>query len=694
MKKFPVKIDLSTFFQDERKFVIILVDPEWKSVEYLQHRVEEIFDVRPVRFLTNDGLFIPPQESVEVVAYTESLKAYIPKHAIEESHRRSKHFAIPEIKENKDFAVTEERSIKKRKYYTLGTEVLNSSTPNQKKRSRRTPVTASSTLTSTAMPSTNDSQEITSTNEQDSGVKSLGEQESKHLKNQQNAGSETASVDSDLSDNQGTTCEGMELNAITKKKRKRPGKKSCSQQTISKEKTEQCVYSMTIGRPGEVPSSTLLSTSKSMDTDSHIYFDDSTIVATANSIKASKRTKAKPIQEQTKPRIIFKCKLNEKDIGKPLIFPLKVVNKNKKSRKPLIDIKENILLPPAHIENIIKEKAKQDLNKELDNNIAAVNSLINLESEGKECLENVNSMETENTQTEFTKNEIKNNTEISNDHTNFEKLCENTTNVSPNITLRLEDSSIRDNESKDIENVTPGENNKNITNSKDEKTANANNDGVTVENSKSTKETENANITNTESSRDDCSLNITQKENSIQSKNKKLGNKKNSTDDLESSSSTIDESCVIDLDDDDDDDEEDVIDLSDADENPNEESAAMNRSKNLSGTLNKSITKMSIKEMFPFCTPLDGTPKVGDVVVFKFNRKALGDKLDVSEFIAGKCEHVNRRTKVLKLAIIDARSENNIIPHQYAYNLDESLNTDKYMNIKVSELIDPKVLET
>ena len=74
MKKFPVKIDLSTFFEDERKYVIILVDPQWKNVEYLQRRVEEIFDVRPVRFLTIDNLFIPPQESIEVVEFTESLK--------------------------------------------------------------------------------------------------------------------------------------------------------------------------------------------------------------------------------------------------------------------------------------------------------------------------------------------------------------------------------------------------------------------------------------------------------------------------------------------------------------------------------------------------------------------------------------------------------------------------------------------
>ena len=74
MEKFVVKIDLSTFFEDERKHVLVLADPKWNNVEMLQNRVKQIFDVDSVQFLSSDGFFIPPLESIEVVKSLDIVK--------------------------------------------------------------------------------------------------------------------------------------------------------------------------------------------------------------------------------------------------------------------------------------------------------------------------------------------------------------------------------------------------------------------------------------------------------------------------------------------------------------------------------------------------------------------------------------------------------------------------------------------
>lgn len=74
MNKIGIKIDLSTFFDDERKMVFVMVDPNWENVECLQKRVEFLFDVDSVRFVNSDGFFLPPQESIEIVKFCSGLK--------------------------------------------------------------------------------------------------------------------------------------------------------------------------------------------------------------------------------------------------------------------------------------------------------------------------------------------------------------------------------------------------------------------------------------------------------------------------------------------------------------------------------------------------------------------------------------------------------------------------------------------
>ncbi|KAM7343017.1 coilin isoform 4-T4 [Cochliomyia hominivorax] len=100
MNKKAVKIDLSTFFDDERKMTFVLIDPNWKSVECLQKRIEYLFGVESVRFLS-DGYFLPPQESIEIVKFCNDLKAFVPKEILEE-RKKKKTKKTKNIEKSKD----------------------------------------------------------------------------------------------------------------------------------------------------------------------------------------------------------------------------------------------------------------------------------------------------------------------------------------------------------------------------------------------------------------------------------------------------------------------------------------------------------------------------------------------------------------------------------------------------------------
>ncbi|XP_036331929.1 coilin isoform X1 [Rhagoletis pomonella] len=656
MKKFPVKIDLSTFFEDERKFVIVLVDPLWKSVECLQHRVEEIFDVRPVHFLTDDNLFIPPQESIEVMEFTGSLnfsRAFIPKLALEESRRRrSKKF-------NPEPLPTEKESVKKRKYHTLATEILDVSIQNQTKKSKCTPLEASNVAT----PVSNESQEITSTNEQTCAFKQTTKIPPNDSPAELGARNRKTSNSDILKNRSYTDKEEEGLVSISKPKKKRSHKRE-----IETDGKRQNVNSETVQL--EICSSTFLTNSKSIGKNTHIYFDDSTIVESTTN-KQTNPVNTTSIRDKNKsPKVIFKCHLNN-DITKPLVFPLQVINRSRKARKPLIDIQENILLPPANIAILIENELAKPLNNDFEKNIlsntfvAAENSN-NVEAEGD--IENVNNMES-NDQLKSTKDDTNNNFELT------EKA-----EINASITSELEKTS-------DLESTTK-QAMEEIIHSSNESKEKADEKHISIAGENNQNRKSSANHTMTEPSGDESKsqkepanneAEIVQEESFV----KITAN----TTDASNNSLELEESCVIDLDDD-----EDVIDLSDADDQQQPFQMTPNTSR-LSETLNKSISAMSATEMLPFCTPLTSMPAVGDIVVFKFNRRSLEEKKDVSEYIACKCEHINRRTKVLKLAILDASLEKDIIPQHYVYNLDESLG-DRFMSIKFPEMLDAKVMQT
>ncbi|XP_011204845.2 coilin isoform X2 [Bactrocera dorsalis] len=664
MKKFPVKIDLSTFFEDERKYVIILVDPQWKNVEYLQRRVEEIFDVRPVRFLTIDNLFIPPQESIEVVEFTESLKAFIPKRALEESRRRSKQLK-PEtqaIVNNIEESI-EKNLVKKRKYYTLGMDIQGSSTPNQTKKSRHTPKIVNQSPENIIRKVSNESQEITSTNEQLSLLKGC---EQVHLNQSVEKKSICDGAKSlpSLVEKQSVTTNESKENSTSKRKRKRTHKESSAlSMDFEEEKTELTL------RP-EVPSSTFLNKSKSSNKSSHIYFEDSTIMESKSKNQEKKSiSKSMTNGKANTTKVSFKCKRSDAEFEKPVVFPLKYINKNNKPIKSIIDIQENILLQPANVDILCKAPVMNDTENQLEENVLSTtfNTTENKENE--------------------TINEITNITETAD---NFEP--ENNANIITNGLDHINCKLVRDSGTeKEIQNsntVKEIEDNNLKENSNCEGSINDEKDTITDVNSNG-KDKNATNQSQSEISYNECNLNKEVQETVSSIDKIKQTNITNSTStnmtEMSDYSQLMDESSVIDLDDDD----EVVIDLSDAEDQQKSMATSHGR---LSKSLNKSISTMSIDEMLDFCVPLTGVPELGDVIIFKFNRRISGAKIEESQFIACRCDHINRRTKALKLAVINASLENDVLPQKYKYSLDDTFEI-RFMNIKFTEMIDPKVLK-
>ncbi|SPP75234.1 coilin isoform X1 [Drosophila guanche] len=76
MEAFTMKIDLTNFFRDERQHALILIDSAWKNVEDVQHHIQNLFNLRNIRLLTNSGYFLPPKESLRVLTDADGLKAF------------------------------------------------------------------------------------------------------------------------------------------------------------------------------------------------------------------------------------------------------------------------------------------------------------------------------------------------------------------------------------------------------------------------------------------------------------------------------------------------------------------------------------------------------------------------------------------------------------------------------------------
>ncbi|XP_017087723.2 coilin [Drosophila bipectinata] len=76
MNNFSMKLDLSNFFKDQRSQALVLINAEWSNIKDVQDHIQSLFELRGISLLTEDGCFLPPRESIEVLRAAKGLKAF------------------------------------------------------------------------------------------------------------------------------------------------------------------------------------------------------------------------------------------------------------------------------------------------------------------------------------------------------------------------------------------------------------------------------------------------------------------------------------------------------------------------------------------------------------------------------------------------------------------------------------------
>ncbi|XP_016970175.2 coilin [Drosophila rhopaloa] len=71
-----MKVDLSNFFKDERRQSLVFIDSNWQNIKDLQDHIQSLFNLKDLNLLTTDGCFLPPRESIKVLKSAEGLKAF------------------------------------------------------------------------------------------------------------------------------------------------------------------------------------------------------------------------------------------------------------------------------------------------------------------------------------------------------------------------------------------------------------------------------------------------------------------------------------------------------------------------------------------------------------------------------------------------------------------------------------------
>lgn len=315
--KFRLKMDLSQFYDDERNLAYILVDPNWDQVACLQEHVQRLFDVPEVQFLTDDGVYIPLKESIDVIKSNDVLRAIIPQKSKKKKKKTS--FIEDSIEINGD----------KRK--CTDDVTLTSSTPNiQAKKKQRT----------------------SKKKEDDCSIKELEETIIKPI---QNTSAVSSTIDSnDL--NKAQLKNGQLEDTVKSRKRKRSRKNKKSLTDVDRDEKDSRLSSV----PVPISSSTLR-LSKSMSTPNssgakHVHFSDEepTLIGMNSKSKEGFVTYRCSLTHDCEARTIKAEKTNDSE-----------------PKKPIIQIHENIVLVPAPKLDMSTTKIDQeDSVIEVDDSIA------------------------------------------------------------------------------------------------------------------------------------------------------------------------------------------------------------------------------------------------------------------------------------------------------------------------------------
>ncbi|KAH8234159.1 hypothetical protein KR038_002645 [Drosophila bunnanda] len=95
-----------------------------------------------------------------------------------------------------------------------------------------------------------------------------------------------------------------------------------------------------------------------------------------------------------------------------------------------------------------------------------------------------------------------------------------------------------------------------------------------------------------------------------------------------------------------------------------------------------------IRDMLRSSIPLEDLPSRGDSILFKLLKVKGNPGLGSTDFIAGNCTYINRRSKVITLEVISCPSEFKRILRQYSSSLDESGDEIRCLNVNVKDLRD------
>ncbi|XP_075169982.1 coilin [Haematobia irritans] len=674
MSKFGVKIDLSTFFDDERKMVMVMVDVDsWKTVSDLQKRVEALFDI-DVGFL-HDGCYLPKDEPIEIVRFCKDLKAFVPKEKTNskkkkksKKHDEDETERIEEVFNQVDDEQYSE-SKKKRKYLSLGCDLTSSTPNNSSKRIKNSfaainatlrqggdKVNKSSEITSTSCENTpalpiqsssvfteNAIKQKTMENDKKSHTKSVLEEKSCNENSKtESPTNKTSSLDKssgDSSHNINANCDNSQYSTAFDSQTKRKSKKN---RKCSKKPTENSIeLSISPTRLRSLPSSTFITEGRnsgqrqrssknpfknqsSLHTN-HIHFNDSGEISTTESNKNSKK-QSNGLREKPVIKVVFHCQLDEIDAKKPRVFEInsksaKTIEETNQ-RKPLIEIQEDIQINPVERMNVAcnQSKTTSKNNDEIDNEEPEVSTSYNAMQE-------------------------KDNTIQEDDTTTKNDTLNNTDNTKTIIEKSIDYSQADENDVND-----------HITTEKNElpiSTNHANNNG---DNDLSIQSVDCVDLSMDGDEENDISL-------------------RNRTSKLIQDISISDTSDI-----------EEVIDLNETEVQNNEKSlTSPSRS-----TLNSTIR---VNNIIGKCKEAKDMPNINDIMIFKIpfaNR--LGNP-DCTKFLAGRVERTQQRTKMIKLVILDGHSELFYVGEKYIDRyMDNSQCEEKFINIKFSEMVQPRIL--
>ncbi|KAH8376236.1 hypothetical protein KR200_008001 [Drosophila serrata] len=99
-----------------------------------------------------------------------------------------------------------------------------------------------------------------------------------------------------------------------------------------------------------------------------------------------------------------------------------------------------------------------------------------------------------------------------------------------------------------------------------------------------------------------------------------------------------------------------------------------------------------IRDMLRSSIPLEDLPSRGDSILFKLLKVKGNPSLGSTDFIAGNCTYVNRRSKVITLEVISCPSEFRRILRQYSSSLDESGDEIRCLNVNIKDLRETMII--